>query len=250
MDGRAGYEKFNGRLPILEFLDSPSPDRCFLPMAYGSRLRQATAEVVDAVAVVAAAGLEGAARLLQSRSSLPFNGTRMTVIGNGNPTVVAGGGATERRMGVVSVYGGDISWIPVVGNVGSVQFAADGSLVWTETAASGKQREIKTVAVGGQPRTLWKDYDERWFTPTGRDSKVLVSPDGKSVAFVSDRTGWIHIYVIPVNATSESQAKQLTSGSFLNPVIKLMVCRQQEDCLPPQVSPAKSIRTVHQCDSA
>lgn len=149
-------------------------------------------------------------------SFLPFNGTRMAVIGNGNPTVVAGGGAVERRMGVVSVYGGDITWIPVVGNVGSVQFTADGSLLWTEAASSGKLREIKTAPVGGQPRRLWKDYDERWFTPTNRDSKVLVSPDGKSVAFVSDRTGWIQIYVMPVNATSESQAKQLTSGDFLN----------------------------------
>jgi len=62
---------------------------------------------------------------------------------------------------------------------------------------------------------LWKDSDERWFSPTGRDSKVLVSPDGKSVAFISDRSGWIHIYVMPVNAASESQAKPLTSGGFL-----------------------------------
>jgi dipeptidyl aminopeptidase/acylaminoacyl peptidase len=145
---------------------------------------------------------------------LSFNGTRMSVIGNGNPTVVAGG-AADRRMGVVSVYGGDITWIPVVGNVGSVQFTSDGSLLWTETAATGKVREIKTAAIGSAPRTLWKDYDERWFTPTGRDSKVIVSPDGKSVAFVSDRTGWIHVYVMPVNATAESQAKQLTSGNYL-----------------------------------
>ena len=146
---------------------------------------------------------------------LPFNGTRMTVAGNGNPQVVAGG-ATERRIGVVSVYGGDIAWIPVVGNAGSVQFTADNSLLWTETATSGKTREIKTAAMGAQPRTLWKDYDERWFTPTGRDSKVIVSPDGKSVAFVSDRTGWIQVYVMPVTATSESAAKQLTFGNFLN----------------------------------
>src|ERR1043166_4156089 len=69
---------------------------------------------------------------------------------------------------------------------------------------------------GGPPRTLWKDYDERWFTPTGRDSKVLVSPDGKSVAFVSDRTGWIQLYVMPVTATAESQAKQLTRGDFVH----------------------------------
>jgi dipeptidyl aminopeptidase/acylaminoacyl peptidase len=44
---------------------------------------------------------------------------------------------------------------------------------------------------------------------------VIVSPDGKSVAFVSDRTGWIHIYVMPVNAASESDAKQLTTGNYL-----------------------------------
>src|SRR5262249_42576277 len=65
---------------------------------------------------------------------LPFNGTRMSVIGSGNPTVVPGG-ASERRLGIVSVYGGDITWIPVVGNVGSVQFAAEGSLVWTESSS-------------------------------------------------------------------------------------------------------------------
>src|SRR5262245_58900139 len=147
---------------------------------------------------------------------LPFNGTRMSVIGDTNPIRVNGGGVTERRMGVASVFGGDIWWIPVVGNPASVQFAADGSLVWTENSNSSKVREIKTAAVGGQPRTLWRDYDERWFTPTARDSKVIVSPDGKSVAFISDRTGWIQIYVMPLNATSESQAKQLTSGNFLN----------------------------------
>jgi dipeptidyl aminopeptidase/acylaminoacyl peptidase len=144
---------------------------------------------------------------------LPFNGDRLRVVGNSNGVVA--GGATERRLGVVSVYGGDISWIPTVGNPSAVQFAAGGSLVWAEGSASGKTREIKTWSTGGSPRTLWKDHDERWFSPTGRDSKVIVSPDGKSVAFVSDRTGWIHIYVMPVTATSESQAKALTKGGFL-----------------------------------
>ena len=63
---------------------------------------------------------------------------------------------------------------------------------------------------------MWRDFDERWFSPTGRDNKVVVSPDGKSVAFISDKSGWIHIYVTPTNATSANgQAKQLTSGGFL-----------------------------------
>ena len=144
---------------------------------------------------------------------LPFNGDMTRIIGNSNGVVA--GGAVDRRLGVVSAYGGDITWIPVAGNPTAVQFTADGSLLWAEGSATGKTREIKTWRAGAAPRTLWKDSDERWFSPTGRDSKVLVSPDGKSVAFISDRTGWIHIYVMPVDATSESQAKQLTSGGFL-----------------------------------
>lgn len=143
---------------------------------------------------------------------LPFNGDMTRIIGNSNGQVAAG--AVERRIGVVSASGGDISWIPAVGNPNSIQFTADGSLVWAEGSADGKRREIKAWK-SGQVRTLWKDVDERWFSPTGRDSKVLVSPDGKSIAFVSDRSGWIHVYVIPADATSESQAKQLTTGGFL-----------------------------------
>ncbi len=144
---------------------------------------------------------------------LPFNGDRMRVVGNGGGVVA--GGAVDRRLGVVSTSGGDITWLPVVGNPGSVQFAADGGVIWTEGSASGKTREIKAWKAGSPPRTLWKDSDDRWFSPTGRDSRVLVSPDGKLVAFVSDRSGWIHIYVTASDATSESQAKQLTSGGYL-----------------------------------
>jgi dipeptidyl aminopeptidase/acylaminoacyl peptidase len=144
---------------------------------------------------------------------LPYNGTQMRVVGNGGGT--ASPGARERRIGVASVYGGDLAWIPTIGNPGSIQFAGNNALLWAETAASGKTREIKITEIGGQPRTLWRDHDDKWFSPTGRDSKVLVSPDGKTVAFVSDRSGWIHIYAMAVDATSEAQAKQLTSGNYL-----------------------------------
>ncbi len=143
----------------------------------------------------------------------PFNGNLMRVTGNGGGLVASG--AVERRLGVVSTSGGDITWVPVVGNPGSVQFTADGGVVWTEGSANGKTREIRAWKAGSAPRTLWKDNDDRWFSPTGRDSRVLVSPDGKSVAFISDRSGWIHVYVTPADATSESQAKQLTTGGFL-----------------------------------
>ncbi len=121
---------------------------------------------------------------------------------------------TDRRLGIVSAQGGDVAWIPTIGNVSNVQWTGEGSVVYQELSPDGKTREIKVAAVGALPRTLWRDRDEKWWSPTGRDSRLLVSPDGTSLAFVSDRTGWIHVYVIAVHATSEAQAKQLTSGSY------------------------------------
>jgi dipeptidyl aminopeptidase/acylaminoacyl peptidase len=121
---------------------------------------------------------------------------------------------TERRLGIVSADGGDPFWIPSVGSVSNLQWSADGALIYQEIAPDGKTRDIKRVHVGEQPRTIWSDHDDRWWSPTGRDSKLTVSPDGKTLAFVSDRTGWIQIYVMPTDATSEAQARQLTKGDF------------------------------------
>jgi dipeptidyl aminopeptidase/acylaminoacyl peptidase len=138
---------------------------------------------------------------------LPFNGNLIRSFRTSNPS-------GERRLGLVSVFGGDVTWIPTRGNVSQVQFTGRGSVLYEERSPDGKTREIKIAGNDGRPRTLWKDYDERWWSPTRRDNRTVVSPDGDSVAFVSDRTGWIHLYVMPVDAKSESEAKQLTSGRF------------------------------------
>ncbi|HVG83570.1 MAG TPA: prolyl oligopeptidase family serine peptidase [Vicinamibacterales bacterium] len=120
----------------------------------------------------------------------------------------------ERRLGVIAAQGGDVFWIPTVGAVSFPQFAADRSLVYYELSPDGKTKDIKLMKRDALPRVLWRDRDERWVSPTNRDVKLLVSPDGKQVAFVSDRSGWIHVYAMPLDATSESQAVQLTSGNF------------------------------------
>ena len=136
---------------------------------------------------------------------LPWNGPMVRSMENVN---------RERRLGIVAAQGGDVAWVPSVGQVSGAQFGGNGSVVYQELAPDGKTREIKSVRVGSLPRVLWRDRDERWWSPTNRDAKLLVSPDGKSLAFVSDRTGWIHVYVMPLDATSEAQAKQLTTGNF------------------------------------
>jgi dipeptidyl aminopeptidase/acylaminoacyl peptidase len=136
---------------------------------------------------------------------LPWNGNLVRSMANVT---------TERRLGIVSAQGGDVAWVPTIGSVTGVQWTSLGSIVYQEQSPDGKTREIKSAAVGLLPRVLWRDHDDKWWSPTNRDSRLVVSPDGKMLTFVSDRTGWIHVYVIPADATSESQARQLTSGDF------------------------------------
>lgn len=136
---------------------------------------------------------------------LPWNGNLVRSVANAT---------ADRRLGIVAAQGGDVAWVPTIGAVGGLQWTAHGSIVYQEQSPDGKTREIKTAAVGGLPKVLWRDYDEKWFSPTNRESRLVVSPDGKTLAFVSDRTGWIHVYVIPTDATTESQARQLTTGDF------------------------------------
>ena len=138
---------------------------------------------------------------------LPFNGNLIRSFRTSNPS-------GERRLGVVSVYRGDVWWIPTIGNVSAVQFTGDGSVLFEERSPDAKTRRIRVAGVGEAPRTLWTDYDDRWYSPTRRDNRTIVSPDGESVAFVSDRSGWIHVYVMPVDATSENEARHLTPGNF------------------------------------
>jgi dipeptidyl aminopeptidase/acylaminoacyl peptidase len=136
---------------------------------------------------------------------LPWNGTLVRSMANAT---------ADRRLGIVSAQGGDIAWVPTVGNVSGLQWTAHGAVVYQEQSPDGKTREIKTAAIGVLPRVLWRDRDEKWWSPTTRDSRLAVSPDGRMLAYVSDRSGWIHVYVIPTDATAESQARQLTAGDF------------------------------------
>ena len=146
-----------------------------------------------------------AAQTALETEDLPWNGNLVRSMANAT---------VDRRLGIISAQGGDVAWVPTVGNVSGVQWAAHGAIVFQEQSPDGKTREIKTAAIAALPRTLWRDRDEKWWSPTNRDSRLVVSPDGRMLTFVSDRTGWIHVYAMPTDATSEAQAKQLTSGDY------------------------------------
>ncbi|MGE0406111.1 MAG: prolyl oligopeptidase family serine peptidase [Candidatus Korobacteraceae bacterium] len=140
---------------------------------------------------------------------MPYNGNRMQVFRVNR---------WDTQLGLVSVYGGDPVLVPTSGGgnraqSGTHQWATGNALVRQELSSDRKTREIKITSTDGTTRTLWKDYDPAWWSPSGGTSTVS-SPDGKWVAFVCDRSGWPHLYVIPSDATSESQAKQISTGNF------------------------------------
>jgi dipeptidyl aminopeptidase/acylaminoacyl peptidase len=136
---------------------------------------------------------------------LPWNGNLVRSMANAT---------ADRRLGMIAAQGGDVAWVPTIGNVSGVLWSAHGAIVYQEQSPDGKTREIKTAGVSAPPRVLWRDRDEKWWSPTNRDSRLAVSPDGRTLTFVSDRTGWIHVYALPTDATSEAQGKQLTAGDF------------------------------------
>jgi dipeptidyl aminopeptidase/acylaminoacyl peptidase len=137
---------------------------------------------------------------------------------NGNLVKVFRSLSWDDRIGVISVfsYGEEPMWITVSArNYGSteMQWAAGPSIIHVEYSADHKTMEIKSTTLSGETRTLWKDYDPAWISPADGATDVT-SPDGRWLAFISDRSGWPHLYTIPTDATSESQAKQISRGAF------------------------------------
>jgi dipeptidyl aminopeptidase/acylaminoacyl peptidase len=137
---------------------------------------------------------------------------------NGNLVKVFRSLSWDDRIGFVSVfsYAAEPTWITVSArNYGSteMQWAAGPAIVHEEFSEDHKTLEIKITNLSGETRTLWKDHDAAWISPAD-GAEDVTSPDGKWLAFISDRSGWPHLYVIPTDATSESQAKQLSKGAF------------------------------------
>jgi dipeptidyl aminopeptidase/acylaminoacyl peptidase len=150
-------------------------------------------------------------------ANIPFNGDRVRVYRATNV-----GGFT----GLMSIYGGEEVTLSGGGGVGRGSAAVGGGVQWvtlpTGTAilqqvfsADRKTREIKVTTLSGESHTIWKDFDPAWWSPSN-SPRTVVSPDGKWVAFICDRTGWPLVYGLPTDATSESQAKQLSFGKKID----------------------------------
>ncbi|PYQ08873.1 MAG: hypothetical protein DMF82_00615, partial [Acidobacteria bacterium] len=75
-----------------------------------------------------------------------------------------------------------------------------------------KSREIVLAdAASGEARVLHRDEDPLFWSMEFLGAEPVPSPDGRLVAFLSDRDGWDHLYVVPA---AGGEARQITRGSF------------------------------------
>src|SRR5262249_26027485 len=79
------------------------------------------------------------------------------------------------------------------------QLAARARLVVDRTSPDFKRRtSLLADIAGGEPKVLHEIVEEKFWSMTGdANSGAQPSPDGQWIAFLSDRDGWDHLYVMP-----------------------------------------------------
>jgi dipeptidyl aminopeptidase/acylaminoacyl peptidase len=96
---------------------------------------------------------------------------------------------------------------------GGVRWIDATHVVFDRQSSDYKKRTIYVAQIsGGAPKVAHEDVDDKfWSAPGDAGWSAQPSPDGKWIAFLSDRDGWDHIYVVP---SSGGEAVQITKGRF------------------------------------
>jgi dipeptidyl aminopeptidase/acylaminoacyl peptidase len=122
---------------------------------------------------------------------------------------------TERVPGrgfVVGAAGG--AAVPIREAVGgTLRWLGNDRVVFDRQSADFKRRSTFVVdAATGAGRLLHEEVDEKfWSIPANTGAAAQPSPDGKWIAFLSDRDGWDHLYVMPAGG---GEPLQVTKGEF------------------------------------
>ncbi|HEY7792148.1 MAG TPA: S9 family peptidase [Vicinamibacterales bacterium] len=123
---------------------------------------------------------------------------------------------TETADGVVAVVpvrgGSVVPLAPGGGDAGSPSWIDRTHVVFQRISDDVHTRTIVVADVlTGHGRTVEQDVDPKWWDLLYVSSAPQPSPDGKWLAFLSDRDGWAHLYVVPV---AGGAPVQVTRGHF------------------------------------
>ena len=114
---------------------------------------------------------------------------------------------------VVAAAGGPPTALGTGGGVGGRRWLDPRHFLVDRTSSDFKRRTTALVDIaGGEPKVLHEEVAERFWSITGdANAGSQPSPDGKWIAFLSDRDGWDHVYVMPA---AGGAAVQVTKGRF------------------------------------
>ncbi|MCA9104320.1 MAG: S9 family peptidase [Planctomycetales bacterium] len=119
------------------------------------------------------------------------------------------------RVGVVSAEGGETRWLQVPGDprqnyIARVEWTLDGASVALQHFDRLQQNLQLMLAdpISGEVRTVMTETDSAWVE---NDNPFRWIDDGRSIVWLSERSGWRHAYVVSM---TDGQTRPLTSGEF------------------------------------
>jgi dipeptidyl aminopeptidase/acylaminoacyl peptidase len=119
---------------------------------------------------------------------------------------------------VVPADGGTPRALAGGGGFGGRRWLDASHFVFERTSPDFKRRTSLVADLGGgEPAVLHEIVEEKFWSMTGdAGAGAQPSPDGKWIAFLSDRDGWDHLYVMPASTTGAGPAQpiQITKGKF------------------------------------
>ena len=113
----------------------------------------------------------------------------------------------------VPATGGTPAAVPAPPGSGGLRWLDGSRILFDRQGTDYKTRTIAAAASdGGTARTLFEEKDPKfWSIPGQADPGARPSPDGRWIAFISDKDGWDHLYVMPA---AGGEAIQITRGKF------------------------------------
>ncbi|KKN18224.1 hypothetical protein LCGC14_0957870 [marine sediment metagenome] len=124
---------------------------------------------------------------------------------------------TSYKIGMVSIEGGETAWLITDEDIWSsitLAWSPDSQkIAVSRLSRDFTRKELEVYSISeDKVYTIWKDKDDKFVNYGNTPSfRVLWSPDSSRIAYLSNRDGWMHLYV--ANAEGKD-ARQLTKGDY------------------------------------
>ncbi len=132
---------------------------------------------------------------------------------------VAGGRLPGIKLGIINPDSAHLQplWIKLPADqqfyLRSLDWSPDSRKLLLEVMPRPMQERFLLLAdvSSGQVDTLWHEADNCWLADHGAQARF--GPEGKSIIFASELSGWCHLYSYPLGA-KKADPKPLTSGNW------------------------------------